>query len=328
MHELRNNLAVLFKCDEEQIELEPIETGLSHQGFSCRVTGQRYFVKVYRPFANVAAVVQQINHLTAYMCDRGVPASRVSFYSPEFANMVVHEFVEGEMHVGKSSQVGAIAQLYSSIALLGAEHSRKLSKQEYLDGIGVVLKQMNSLAGPEVLVDASVHEGMQTLAETVQKYLWDSLPDEGLLHIPVHDDFTEKNILMQGEEVKLLCDWDSYRLKMFNEHLACTVTRFSTTRPLEGEVDKDKLEVFLKSLSPELIGYTAGIESFTENFPYLACMKHLRTYTFRNSAVGRNRPELKASLLDWPLHHCRQLINNKLQLSDWVYGALISYSEK
>ena len=27
MHELRNNLAVLFKCDEEQIELEPIETG-------------------------------------------------------------------------------------------------------------------------------------------------------------------------------------------------------------------------------------------------------------------------------------------------------------
>ena len=156
----------------------------------------------------------------------------------------------------------------------------------------------------------------------MQKHLWDSLPDEGLLHIPVHDDFTEKNILMQGEEVKLLCDWDSYRLKMFSEHLACTATRFSTTRPLEGEVDKDKLQVFLSSLSPGLVDLVAGIESFAEKFPYLACLKHLRTYVFRNSVVSQNRSELKASLLDWPLHHCKQLINNKLQLTDWVHGAL------
>ncbi len=328
LHDIQKNLAVLFKCAQEQIELEPIATGLSHKGYSCRVRGQRYFVKVYSPFANVAAAVQQINYLTKYMCDRGVPASRVCFYSPEFANMVVHEFVEGEMHDGKSSQIGAIAKLYSSVALLGVEHARKLSKQEYLDGIAVVLNQMKSLTGSDVIVDASVHEGMQALAETVQDSLLDSLPGEGLLHIPVHDDFTEKNILMQGEEVKLLCDWDSYRLKMFNEHLACTATRFSTSRPLQGEVDKGKLQVFLNSLSPRLIGLTEGIDLFAERFPYLACLKHLRTYTFRNSVVSQNRPELKTYLLDWPLHHCRQLINNKLQLADWVHGALISYSEK
>ena len=102
MHDLRNKLTVLLECDGKQIELETIATGLSHKGFSCRVGEQRYFVKVYSPFANVAAAVQQINYLTAYMCDRGVPASRVCFYSPEFANMVVHEFVEGEMHHGQS----------------------------------------------------------------------------------------------------------------------------------------------------------------------------------------------------------------------------------
>ncbi len=121
------------------------------------------------------------------------------------------------------------------------------------------------------------------------------------------------------------CDWDSYRLKLLLEHFACSVTRFSTERPLSGEIVQVKLELFLQSLRPELVGHVADLEGFAGLFPVLATLKHLRTYTFRNSLVQQNRMHLKTPLLAWPLHHCRQLMENRQEISDWVYRALKTY---
>jgi Ser/Thr protein kinase RdoA (MazF antagonist) len=319
LHELKTTLAILFAVTVAEIDLEPITAGLTHKSFCCRVDGQRFFVKVYRAVNNAAAPVQRINQLTAYMCERGVPASRVFIYSPAFAHIVVHEFVEGEMHRGQYSQIAAIAQLYSQLALLGAEQKQLLAKTEYLSGIRAVVDQIGRLESAGIKVDASIHAGMLALGESVLETLQAGLSNEGLLHIPIHDDFSEKNILLQGDQVKLLCDWDSYRLKQFNEHLASTVTRFSTERPLMGELRQDKLEFFLRSLKPEVIGLISDSGVFAELFPYWATLKHLRTYVFRNSLLQENRMDLKTSLLQWPLHHCTQLLTNKQQISDQVY---------
>lgn len=150
------------------------------------------------------------------------------------------------------------------------------------------------------------------------------LADKKLFHIHVHDDFTEKNILLREDQVKLLCDRDSCRQKYFDEHLACTVTRFSTERPLAGVLQQDKLHHFLRPLSPDLFRYISVIEQFVALFPYLATLKHLRTYRFRNSLVHQDRMDLKSSLLAWPLEHCHWLIKNRQQVSDWVYAAISS----
>ena len=322
MHELQQKLAGLFKVSTADINLEPLQAGLTHKSYCCRIADQRYFVKVYRPVLDSAVPVQRINQLTDYMCERGIPASRVILYSPEFANIVVHEFVEGEMHNGASSQIGPIAELYSSVALLGMEHSQILSKPVYLSGIRDVLTQMGNLENSAVSVDASIHAGTLALAETVLAALQAGIPDTGLLHIFVHDDFSEKNILLQEDQVKLLCDWDSYRLKLLNEHLASTATRFSTERPLTGELRLDKLNCFLQSLQPELLKKIPDPGGFATLFPYWATLKHLRTYTFRNSLVQQNRTDLKPSLLEWPLQHCTQLLANRQRLSDSVYHSL------
>ena len=322
MHELQQKLARLFKVTAAEISLEPLQAGLTHKSYCCRIANQRYFVKVYRPVHHMAVPVQRINQLTEYMCGQGIPASRVILYSPEFANIVVHEFVEGEMHSGAYSQIAAIAGLYSRLALLGMECSQILSKPIYLSGINDVLTQIRSFENSAVTVEASIHAGMLALAETVLAALQAGIPDTGLLHIFVHDDFSEKNILLQGDQVKLLCDWDSYRLKLLNEHLASTAARFSTERPLMGELRQDKLSCFLQSLQPELLKHIPDPGGYATLFPYWATLKHLRTYIFRNSLVQLNRMDLKPSLLEWPLQHCNWLIDNKHIVSDWVYRSL------
>jgi hypothetical protein len=144
------------------------------------------------------------------------------------------------------------------------------------------------------------------------------MTDAKLFHVHVHDDFTEKNILLAEDRVKLLCDWDSCRLKFINEYLACSATRFSTERPLDGLLSRRKLRHFMLSLDPRVAGLITDVEEFASLFALWATLKHLRTYAFRNSRVRADRPDLKASLLTWPLQHCQWLLANRHQVGEWV----------
>ena len=323
MHNLKLSLASLFKVKVSDINLQTVDGGLTHQSCICRVSGRRYFVKAYRLGGEFSYAVGKINQLTSYMRNRGVPASRLVLYSPEYPNIVIHEFVEAAMATGNFSQIGGIAKLYSQVALIGAEHGRNLSKPEYLSAVNAFIEPIRNNEDMGLKVDASIYTGTLKLAEKALKFLQASLPEQGLFHIHMHDDFTEKNILMDVDQVKLLCDWDSYRLKFLPEHLACTVCRFSTDRPLEGALQTDKLFYFLRSLDPKVLGYIPNLEEFSQLFPLLATLKHLRTYTFRNSLVVQGRLDLKKSLLAWPLEHCNWLMANHQQVSDWVWEALV-----
>ena len=324
MHELKPSMAGLFNVSLSEIDLAVIEGGLSHKSYCCRVSGIPYYIKEYNNINNISNVVNYINELTSYMCERGVPASRVILYSPKFPNIVVHEFVEGEIHDGEFSQVAAIAELYSKVAMVGKDHGRHLSKADYLSTIQAIRDGLQAPANADVKVDENIHNGMLVLTDTVLSALKTGMPDDALFHFFVHDDFTEKNILLDGDLVKLLCDWDSCRLRMCNEHIASTATRFSTERPLGGVLQQHKLGLFLRTLNPGLLEHIVNIEDFAVLFPYWATLNHLRTYLFRNSVVHQSRWDLKASLLEWPLQHCRWLIENRQRVSDWVSLALLA----
>jgi len=320
--QLKPALASLFKVDPSDIQLQAVEGGLTHQTCICRVLGKRYFVKIYLLGGDVSRSVANINRLTSFMRNRGVPASRMVLYSPEFANIVVHEFVEGEMVSGDVSQTKAIAELYSRVALIGTERGKSLTKVEYLSELDPYLETLKNMEGSGIKTDASIHSSILNLADKMLNTLQENLPNQGLFHIYMHDDFTEKNILMGGDQVKLLCDWDSFRLKLLAEHLACAACRFSTDRPLTGVLQQDKLNHFLQSLNPKVLGYISSIEEFAQVFPLLATLKHLRTYYFRNSVIHQGRADLKTRLLEWPLEHCLWLMDNRQQVSDWVRNGL------
>lgn len=322
LQKIKQDLAILLKVDESHIGLDAIDTGLTHQSYRCRVSGKQLYVKIYNDINNISNVISYINQLTEYMRERGIPASRLYAWSPAIPNIVVHEYVEGEMYSGDFSQLASVAKLFSNIVLIGADHSQTLPRSKYLADLQNVFERLKTAESRGEKVAVHIHSGMLDVAETVLNTLADDMPEEDLFHIHVHDDFTEKNILMQGDQVKLLCDWDSCRLKLFNEYLACTVTRFSTDRPLAGVVQEDKLTYFLCSLDPELHRYFSSPEQLAALFPYWATLKHLRTYMFRNSRVNRDRPDLYRPLLEWPLEHCQWLLDNRQQLGDWVYKAL------
>jgi len=320
--QIKPALADLFKVDVSEIDLHAVDGGLTHQTCICRVSGKRYFVKIYQQDGGYSFAVDNINRLTSFMRSRGVPASRVVLHSPEFANIVVHEFVEGEMTNGDFSQIRAIARLYSQVALIGAEQGKSLSKVEYLSGLNSYIDALKNIEDTGSNIDALIHSGVLSLAEKTLKSLQVILPNKDLFHIYMHDDFTEKNILMVEGQVTLLCDWDSYRLKLLAEHLACAACRFSTDRPLAGVLQEDKLVHFLQSLNPKVLSYISSTEEFPRLFPLFATLKHLRTYYFRNSVVHQGRADLKTSLLAWPLEHCLWLVDNQEQVSDWVRSAL------
>ena len=324
LQELKQSLATLLKVDSNALELRDIKGGLSHKSYRCDVSGLTYYIKVYNKIENILNVVTYINQLTEYMRGRGVPASRVVSYSPEFPNIVVHEFIEGKPPSGELSQVAAIAGLYSKVAMIGRDHGKYLSKPDYLSQIQIIRDQLETSQVSDAEIDPVIHTGMLSLADRVLSALEAGMRDEKLLHIHVHDDFTEKNILMDGDQVKLLCDWDSCRLRYCNEHIASTASRFSTTRPLGGLLQQDKLDRFLGTLHPVLFENMAGIEAFAVLFPYWATLKHIRTYLFRSAVVHRDRPDLKQALLSWPLQHCLWMIDSRQQVSDWVCRALPS----
>lgn len=313
---------MLLNVDESRIKLDVIDAGLTHRSYRCHASEKLLYIKIYNDIKSISNVVSYVNQLTGYMRERGIPASRLHTWSADFPNIVVHEYVEGEMHAGDSSQLAAIAELFSKIVLIGTDHSQTLPRAEYLADLQNVYERLNTADNSGEKVDLQIHMGMLGVTDTVLKALEKGMGEDNLFHIHVHDDFTEKNILMQGRQVKLLCDWDSCRLKMFEEYLACTATRFSTERPLAGVVQKDKLTRFLQSLDPELHRYFSNADQLAALFPYWATLKHLRTYMFRNSRVNRDRPDLFEPLLMWPLEHCHWLLDNRQQLGDWVYQAL------
>jgi len=318
MEKLKASLACLFEVSVADISLQSTEGGLTHQSFICRVTGRKFFVKIYTLGGEYSYSVANINRLTNYMRLQGIPASQVVLYSPEFANIVVHDFVDGKMASGDISQIKAITQLYSRVALIGAEHGRAVSKPDYLSDINAFMEPIRHIENSAIPFDTLIHTNTLKLAEKVFGHLQKNLPEQGLFQIYMHDDFSEKNILMLDNQIKLLCDWDSYRLKLLHEHIACSACRFSTDGPMQGVMQLDKLSYFLRSIDPKVYGYISRVEDFVQNFPMLATLKHLRTYRFRNTLVHQGRPELKTSYLSWPLEHCLWLVTNRERVRDMV----------
>ena len=169
MDDLKSSMASLLAVDRAEINLDIMVGGLSHETYRCRVSECSYFIKKYNNIKDISKVIKYINKLTQYMCERGIPASRVSLYSPVFANIVVHEFVEGEMHSGEFSQLKAIAELYSKLVLVGMDHSQYRSSNEYFAGLHSAVGVIRSTESQGTEVDGSIHMGMLKMADEVLK---------------------------------------------------------------------------------------------------------------------------------------------------------------
>tara|TARA_B100000446_G_C10545406_1_gene338328 strand:+ start:128 stop:1159 length:1032 start_codon:yes stop_codon:yes gene_type:complete len=314
---LKQQLSELLKVEIDTIELTPIETGLTHRSFRCQISDKLCFVKVYNFAQDAIAQVDRINQLTQFMRRRDIPAPRIIAYSTRTPRIVVHEYVDGSSATGDINELPSIAQLYSRLVSIGLENSTQVGRSDYLQPLHNTQLRLQGL-NENALVCGDLHRQYLSLWRRVIDILDKELSSTTLLHLNIHDDFTEKNLLMKYQEVALLCDWDSYRLKYFVEHFSCSIVRFSTEAPLDGDIVKSKLELFYRNLTPDLLQTLSAAKSYPSLLPVLATLKHLRTYGFRNSIVKHRSPDLEQPLLHWPLQHCQSLLENRATISQWL----------
>ncbi len=314
---IRLQISELLDAHADSIQLTPIETGLTHRAFRCQIAEKLYFVKYYNFTNNALAQVSHINQLTQFMRSRDIPAPHIVVYSSQSPQLVVHEYIDGSSATGSGNELAAIAQLYSRLVSLGLENLKQIPRSNYFQQLQIIEKRFLSIS-KDSLICQDLHQQYLSLFGRVIDILDKELLSDSLLHINIHDDFTEKNLLMKNDDVALLCDWDSYRLKYLPEHLSCTIMRFSTEAPLQGNIHKNKLEQLYRNLAPDVLQPLKAMKSYPSLFPVLATMKHLKTYGFRHSTVKHRRPDLEQSLLRWPLQHCQSLIENRHTITQWI----------
>lgn len=318
MENLAAQLAEIFDVKSNEISLQRLTKGLSFPCYRCEIGSENYFVKNYPTGKAAAESVLHINELTSYMRQRGIPAPEVALFSPAFPNIVVHKFIQGEHYIGQDGQLQSVAQLFSQLCIIGLESAQELSKDTYVSMFSETCDELDLLPDRLSNLDYSVHSKILVVVGQVLSALQKEFSDEPMMQIPVHDDFTERNILMSGSRVALLCDWDSFHLNSLQEYIARVAARFCTEGPLQGELQFDKLELFFANLDSNVIAQIQDKERFAQLFPILATIKHIKAYAFRSTLIYLGREDLKASLLDWPAEHCGWLIENRQLLSDWL----------
>ena len=312
---LKEKIAKLLNTKAEALSLAAVETGLTHLTYKCSDKAGTYFVKQYHPASNIN--VEDINRLTQQMRLHGIPAPKVLAYSPEFPKLVIHEYVEGSHPTGNPKELTAIAQLYSQLTIIGLEKKAQIDRTEYLQQIEAVKVKFSQFGNDRIACQALHAQYLATL-DRVTGLLDQLIETTTVIHIPTHDDFTENNLLMKNNQVALLCDWDSYRLKGLSEHLSCSAMRSSCEHNLGGNVEKNKLQYFYRNLDTKVFSNLDELHSISKQLPVFATLKHLRTYGFRNYIVKSRRPDLEDALLRQPLQHCQWLLENRSLLNDWI----------
>lgn len=322
LQELRNAVAQLLDSPTTDLTFEKITDGLSHHSFVCKVGEKSFYVKVYELGPNPAKIVTEINRTTELMRKNAIPAPEIVAYSLQFPNLVIHKFVDAQRINWDPAQVSPVAKLYSDVALIALQEKKFISKVKYL----LDLQHHSDIIEQQVMENISesseLNQRAFRLIQEVLSQLTQKLPENPILVLKLHDDFTEKNILAEGGEIKLLCDWDSYRARVFWEHLAGSVARFSTNAPMQGEMDQQRLIAFLNSLAPTVIQHIGDYNAFAQLFPFLAILRHLRMYRFRNLVVAKRRSDLRESLLTAPIEHCEWMLEQRQIVTAWMHDML------
>lgn len=316
---LRQAIGALLNADSaDSLEIQRLDQGLSNVCFLCKSGSEKYFVKVYAPGPQSGQQVRGINRIIASMRAKGIPAPELLAYSPDYPNVVIHRWVESASLGWGNNLLEPVARLYSDVVKIGLLTRRSLSREAYLNNLQKVLNAVSRQALQEPVAAGEPDQRASQLARQAVSLLAEELPHSPLPVLLLHDDFTENNILADERSIKLLCDWDSYRPAMLWENLAASASRFCTSAPRRGELCSERLDLFLRGVSPQVLQQIDDPARFARLFPILSILRHLRVYPFRRQLATRQRTDLRTALLDEPIGHCEWMLEHAGQVSQWV----------
>lgn len=295
------------------ISLERLPDALHNFAFKCCTPERNYFVKVYRH--STLEMIQKINGFTLQMQHHGVPVPRIAVSKGIPDKVVIHHFIDGEAFQSSAAEIRSAAEVFSTIMSVGMDQRTDIPVDKYLQGLHTLLADYSRVKNDGLIVDHSLFMTMRSSLKMLLEKLAPNLPAV-IRHQPVHADFNERNLLFRDEKVVLVCDWESYRLRSRNEHIAVTIDRFCTDRPLQGKLDWNKVETYISALAPSARPSDDDGKYFSVQFPYLATLQHLRLFIYRHEMIKHaQRHDMIESMLIWPTEHCRLLLKNAEEAS-------------
>jgi hypothetical protein len=160
------------------------------------------------------------------------------------------------------------------------------------------------------------------LSQELKNKLGQYLPEK-LDCLPLHPDFTERNLLFTEDAVVLLCDWQGYGLRILLDEVSGAFTRFCIQAPFEGLLLKDRILAFKQVLTQdtELIGFV--LDKGARAFPWLLIRRQICNTSFRVdglSGTAETKTLLMKALLwsrdfvAWVLNH--EALVSSLLLND------------
>ncbi|MUG95862.1 hypothetical protein F7734_27315 [Scytonema sp. UIC 10036] len=289
-----------------------------------------FFVKQYRNASE--EIINNIHSCMNVMKENSIPVATPIAPSNKLINLEnirVYNFVEGSSYISTNEQLIEVAQIYKKLIYLGLKNKKILDIENYVEGFRKIPNILDAWQTQFVKNNEFQAERAAKTMKVLSNYFCESMlnfPQNLMLFCPIHSDFTERNLLFQGDKIILVCDWQAHNYRLLLEQIYSTIARFCTVQPLEGVLDKNRLVLFLSIIIDENDELKDWFWKTRHWFSVLAASTHLRLMNFRLNMffVEKRRLDLVDKLLYWAVDYCEWLILNQKPLSQWIEEALIS----
>jgi hypothetical protein len=156
------------------------------------------------------------------------------------------------------------------------------------------------------------------LSKKVKKKLSLYLPKK-LDSIPLHPDFTERNLLFVDNSVVLLCDWQGYSHRILIDEIFCTFARFCTYNPFEGFLLEERMLEFKYELTKNNKVIYNSIKQYSHLFIWLLIRRQICNTPFRVNGVfeTNERKDLMIKIILWSRDFIKWLIHNENMLIEF-----------
>jgi hypothetical protein len=298
------------------IQATPITYGLIDQNYQVISTEGQFFFKIFSSISKVA--FNQLRHDLQALHKAGIPVPVEVFPWKADRNSgsfyALYEWVDGKKCNSSIDQMKSVARLLGKVVQAGMPHRSQLSTKHLVSELSNAEQKLTTITRNEDLQPEiqQICRDYGQLSRDVKNKLGKYLPEK-LDCLPLHPDFTERNMLFTEDTVVLLCDWQGYGPRILLDEVSCAFTRFCTQSLFEGHLLKERMFLFKRILTQEneLIG--SLLEKYARAFLWLLIRRQICNTPFRVyglSGTVETKMLLQKVLL-WSRDFVEWMLNNK-----------------
>jgi Ser/Thr protein kinase RdoA (MazF antagonist) len=303
------------------IRLSRITHGLVDTNYQVVSSEGVFFLKLYKSISEVA--LAQLHRDMRSLRDAGLPVpleipKQVDFGNPNY-QYALYEFVSGKKYTCSLPQMEAAAALFGDVVRVGIDKCSQTTAEILLDDLSCARHNLANAKNKVPRQLDGIDEIFIQLSDVVHGHIRSNLT-KSLDSLPLHPDFTERNLLFKGNEIALLCDWQGYGPRILVYELFCTFLRFCTRKPFEGHLLYERVARFrdVLSQSSDLLAYT--IQEYARLFPWLLIHKQICNAPFRVTGMLGTAAKrgFFIKILLWSRHLVDWLTDNESQVIEWL----------